>query len=81
MQGITDLRKATAAAAVRPLGLTTSYDRVFAKQVAELSQEARVVRQKYDTRYATPLQDMNPASGTFGQYSSAYPDPFNRGPI
>lgn len=81
MQGLTDLRRQTAATANAPLGISTWYARTWAGQVSGIYHLAAFTREKLDTRYDFWLQDRDPGSSTFGVYTAAYENPFNRGPL
>lgn len=81
MQQLTDLRRQTAATSAEPLGLSTWWPRVWAKTVGATGTEVSLLREKIDTRYHTPIQDLDPGSSSFGRYIGAYEDPFTRGPI
>jgi hypothetical protein len=76
MQQLTDLRRQVAATAAEPLGLTTAWPRIWAKQVWQLGGEVGFLRQAFDLRYHTDIQDLNPASPFFGDYLGPYEDPF-----
>lgn len=81
MQAITDLRKQTAATAISPLGLMTRHERVWGVEVAGLAREINASREKFDVRYAIVLHDPDPGSSTFLEFTDAYENPYNRGPI
>ena len=86
MQQISDLRKQVAATALEPIGITSLWGRVWAKQLYSLIAEAPLARQKVDTSFLYSIQDFNSGSSSFGAVSQAFleendlPDPFNTGP-
>ena len=83
MQSIIDLRRQTAATALGPLAISTWWEKGWVIHSATTGKEVEYSREKLDTRYAAPIQDLNPGSPTFGLIVPLFQpmNPFNRGPL